>query len=140
MKLKTKIITLVILFVIKGIFYLIDGITTVSQNMTFADSSRGFINAVIMGFIAYVLYSKREKWIYWITIIFSGIIVVRFMIVIGSNFFLDKSILTTSLIWLSISNVLVFGIAPLMLLLTKDIRDYFFNHGYQREHQETNRE
>jgi len=124
-KLNTKIIILVILFCLKGIFHLVDGITAIIAGMSYADYSDAFINAGIMAFIAYTLYATRNKWAYWIAVIFSGIVLVRFVLGIGLPLFWDTSLLTTSLVALAILNALVFGAIPLILLSNKELRNSF---------------
>lgn len=120
MKLHTKILILVILFGFRGVLRLIDIVGAIAEGASLLDK---LIDAGSMFFIAYVLYAKREKWAYWIAVVFAGIALARSLLAI-SILFTDSSFPSFILV-LVIVNAIAFGIIPLILLSNKELRDSF---------------
>jgi len=121
MKLSTKILTLVILFGIRTLIYLADGIYALIGGASYGEYGNAFVNVGIMGYIAYSLYATRNKWAYWLAVIFTSIALIR--IVIGTGLIASSGIAPSGgEITLFAIFFVVFGIVPLTLLLNKEIR------------------
>lgn len=124
MKLGTKIWVLVVLFGIKALLHLIDGMNAFTTGASYGKYGDAFVTTAIMGYIAYLLYSTRNKWAYWAAVFFSGLILVRFLMVMGLLSYSGIE-LSAGLATLAVLNGVVFGLVPLLLLAGKDIRSAF---------------
>lgn len=121
MKLDTKILVLVTLFSIRTLIYLVDGVYALIGSASYGEYGNAFVNVGIMGYIAYSLYSTRNKWTYWLAMIFTSFVLIR--IVIGAGLIASSGIFPSGEeITLFAIFFVVFGITPLTLLLNKKLR------------------
>jgi len=124
MKPETKILILIILFAVKGVIHLFDGVMILSSRGSYGDYGDAFITAAIMGYLAYAIYSTRRKWTYWIAVFFAGLIIVRFVMAMGIQIYSTDQ-LPAGLLVFSVMNGVLFGLIPLLLLFEKGIRNEF---------------
>lgn len=124
MKFNTKILILVILFGIKAFLHLVDGINAFSTGASYGAYGDAFVTSAIMAYIAYALYSSRNKWTYWIAVFFTGLVLVRFLMAMGLMSYSGTE-LSAGLTTLAVLNGVVFGLVLLLLLAEKDIRSAF---------------
>jgi|SRR3989344_7957101 len=124
MKLNTKIWILVVLFGVRGVLYFTEGILGLIEEAPYGEYGDAFVNAGIMGYIAYLIFAKRNKWAYWFALVFTGFALLRFAMGIGLFAYSDIS-LSVELLMLAILYMVIFGAVPLLLLLNKEIRKSF---------------
>ena len=125
MKLNTKLLILIVLFGIKASLHFVDGISGFFGGASYGDYGNAFVTGGIMMYIAYVIYSTRTKLTYWTAVLFVGLVLIRF--VLGTGFLIfSETPFSLLLIVIAISNVLIFGIIPLLILLNKEVRDSFY--------------
>lgn len=121
MKLETKISILTVLFGVQSALQLINGVLGILGGVSYGEYGDAFIQAGIMGYLAYVVYKTRTKWTYWFAMFFVGLAVVRSAVGIGLIAYsgiapsAGETILMTFV-------VVTFGLIPLLLLLNKEIR------------------
>lgn len=121
MKLETKISILTVLFGVQSALQLINGVLGLLGGVSYGEYGDAFIQAGIMGYLAYVVYKTRTKWTYWFAMFFVGLAVVRSVVGIGLIAYsgiapsAGETILMTFV-------VVTFGLIPLLLLLNKEIR------------------
>lgn len=120
MKLDTKILTLTVIFGLQSALNLISGILLLSEGSTYGEYGNAFVQAGIMGYLAYAIYSTRTKWAYWFAVFFVGLAAVR--LVAGSGLIMYSGITPSSgeIILMIFTAILVF--IPLVLLLNKELR------------------
>jgi len=124
MKLNTKILIITIIFGIQAILQLINGVSGFLKSASYGEYGNAFIMAVIMGYIAYLIYTKRDKMTYWFTLVFTVLVLLRSII----GIFLFVYSKTASLEWFIILiNMIVFGIIPFVFLLNKELRVAFLS-------------
>ena len=124
MKLKTKILILAMLFAIQSVLYLLNAILVLSGGGSYSEYGNSFVYAGIFGYITYMLHTTRDKWAYWTAAVFIGFAIIRF--VFGGTLIAWSGITpSVSQSILIVFFVLLFGIAPLVLLLDKQIRAEF---------------
>lgn len=124
MKFDTKIWILITLFGVKALLHLIDGINAFSTGASYGAYGDAFVTSAIMAYIAYVLYSTRNKWTYWIAVFFAGLVLVRFLMAMGLMLY-SSTELSAGLATFAVLNGVVFGLVPLLLLAGKDVRSAF---------------
>ena len=126
MSLKNKILLLVCVFGIQSSLQLISGIIGVLDGVSYGEYGNAFIQAGIMGYLAYAIYSTRTKWVYWFSMFFVGLAMIRF--IAGTGLIVYSGIAPSA--WqtaLMVFVIIVFGIIPLLLLLNKEIRAIFLS-------------
>jgi len=121
MKLDIKIWILVILFSVRTLIYLVDGAYALIGGASYGEYGNAFVNVGIMGYIAYSLYVTRNKWAYWSAVIFTSFVLIR--IIVGAGLIASSGIAPSGgEIILFVIFFVGFGIIPLTLLLSKELR------------------
>jgi len=124
MKLDTKIWILIILFGMKSLLHLADGFGSFSAGESYGTYGDAFVTAAIMGYIAYAIYSTRNKWTYWLAVFFSGLVLFRFGMAMVFMI-MSGEILSPGLMTLAILNGLIFGVGPIAILIQSQVRGLF---------------
>lgn len=124
MNFKTKIWILVALFATKGALHLLDGIGVLSSQGSYGEYGDAFVSAAIFAFLAYAVYASRNKWTYWVSVFFTGLVLFRFVTAFGLISY-SRSNVPAELVVLGILNGLLFGLIPLIILLPKSFRTLF---------------
>lgn len=124
MTLRTRIVLLCILFGIQGVMSLINGVFGLLGEASYGTYGRSFVDAGIMTYLVHAIYAWRNKWTYWIVVFFAGMAVVRF--VFGTALFMYSGIAPTpGLIALIAITVAAYGVIPLLILFSKDVREAY---------------
>lgn len=126
MKLRTKILILTISFAVQSTLYLINAILVLSEGGSYGKYGNSFVYAGIFGYIAYLLYTTRNKRAYWMAVVFTGFAVIRFLF--GGALMAWSGIApSVSQIVLIVFFVGLFGVIPLIFLVNKELRAAYFS-------------
>jgi hypothetical protein len=121
MSFKRKCQVLITLFCLESLVHLVDGAAAFFNGAHFGQYGNGFATAAIFAFLAYAIYSSRNKWTYWLTVFFAALVLIRFVMGI-SLMSASGSSMPLDLLVLGAVNSVLFGIIPLALLLPKTFR------------------
>jgi hypothetical protein len=124
MSTKAKLLALILLFALHSLIYFFDGIIGVMKGISYAEYGNAFIQTSIMAYLAYAITYQRNKWIYWATVLFAGLALLRFGMGGGLLLFTGE-ILAVRVLILGIIYILAFAVIPLLILFQKDIRNIF---------------
>ena len=124
MKSNKKMLVLVILFGLVAAGNLVEGIRAVITIGSYDAYSGSFIKAGIMAFIAYMLW-RKDKWGYWLAIFFAGTDLLKLIWAISLAPSIIFPVLSIQVI-VPIALVLIFDLIPLILLINREVRSYFF--------------
>jgi hypothetical protein len=125
MNLTKKIWLLALLFGIQAALQLISGALKLSNGEPYGEYGNAFAQAGIMVYIVYLLCTTRNKWAYWMAATFTGLALLRFFF--GAALIMSSGIAPSSVQAILIALIVIlFGIAPLSLLLNKELRAAYF--------------
>jgi hypothetical protein len=83
MSFKRKCQILITLFCIESLVHLADGGMAFFNAATFGQFDNSFAMAAIFAFLAYAIYSSRNKWTYWVAVFFAALVLIRFVMGTG---------------------------------------------------------
>lgn len=118
---KAKILLLTIIFGIQSVLQFLNGSLALINGGSYGEYGNAFVQAGIMAYLAYGVFTTRRRWTYWLAAVFVGLSMIRFAIGGGLIVFSGLAPSTAEIILLICLGV-TFGILPLVLLFDKEVR------------------
>lgn len=121
-----KILVLAALFGLQSVLQFLSGVSGLIEGASYGEYGNSFAQAGVMGYLGYLIYATRKKWVYWSAMFFVGLAMIRFVIGSGLIAYFGGTP-SAGQLTLVVFTIVVFGIIPLLLLLNKELRTAYLS-------------